>query len=523
MELNIASLLESTAARFPDKTAAIEGDRAITYAQMDDWASRVAAVLQDHGVRPGDVVALCCPNTLDFVACYYGALKCGATIMPINFLLKSADIAVQLRHTAAPVFLCHGGGARQPIAAEAWAAFNEVDTCRHFWRLDGAWPASGPTAEAPALADLVARVERPVPACAVPASQRAVITFTSGTTGVPKGVCTSHGAEYVTVLGTAAAYDYRREDIGLVVVPFFTGIAQALLLNPFVALGGTLVLQPSFDPEDALEAIQRHRVTLCAAVPTILHRLALVDPLPDAHDFSAHWRLAIYGGSAMDANSRDRFQTRFKVPVQQAYGLTETRVTAIGRAIGGNMAPHDGLTPAPGFVFSIVNPDMEPLPDGEKGELIVRGPGLMEGYFNLPEANAAAFHGPWFRTGDLVERREDGLYYVVGRIKDVIARGGFKVYPSEVEDLIRKHPAIRQVAVCGVPDPVYGEEIAAVLVSNTPDQPLDLADLEAWMRERLPRHMCPRLLAEAPAIPVNPTGKVRKDGLLAILSARASA
>jgi len=465
MNLNLASILEFTARLRPDAVAVIDGDRRVTYRELDLLSGRIATALDANQIGHNDVVALICPNTVEFVACFYGVLKTGAAVMPINFLLRAGDIAAQLNRSGAKALFCHGGSPETPFGETGWEAFNAATGCQHFWRLGHAWPGKD-GGDAPSLDDLLDGVDSPTAPARTNDDDLAILSFTSGTTGTPKGVRVSHGNEYTAAMSTILNFAYTPDDVVLVAIPLFTSFSQIVLLNGVVAIGGTMVLVPRFEPGPALAAIEAHRVTVTAAVPTIYLRLTQQDDAAIPPGLSDHWRIAIFGGSGLNPDVHDAFVERFGVPFRQAYGLTECRIVATNPLPG--QGHYAGLIPSPGFTLAIVDESMKPVAPGERGELLIRGPSVMDGYLEMPELNAASFHDGWYRTGDLAIQRDDGLYYIVGRLKDIISRGGYKIDPGEVETVMRTHPDIREAAVVGAPDPEYGEEVAAFVEGLTP-------------------------------------------------------
>ncbi|MFM1919918.1 MAG: hypothetical protein RLZZ303_1552 [Candidatus Hydrogenedentota bacterium] len=511
MHMTLAGVLETSARLFPERLALIDGPRRVTYLELDQMASRIAGGLASRGISHGQVVALTAPNSVEFVAAFYGVLKTGAAVMPLNTLLRATEIQEQLSFGGASAYLCHPGTPALPCGDEGHAAFMQVPGCSLFCVLAD---SAASRDDALSVAELCEGTNGEFPGVPCEGHDTAIISFTSGTTGSPKAVCVSHEGEYTCLLGTAASLGFTRDDVMLAAAPLFTSIAQALVLGPTLAAGGCLVLQPRFDALAALEVMAQHRVTLFLGVPTMYHRLAAA-----AREWSGtemlrqHWRLGIYGGASMPAEVRQAFGEAVGVPLQQCYGLTETRVTAIGRLDASGLRSPDGLLPAPGFRFRVVDTDMNDVPRGEKGELILRGPGVMKGYLSNDALNADIFRGNWFHTGDVVEHDADGCYYIVARSKDIISRGGFKVYPADVERVLRGHQHVADVVVVGVPDVEYGEEIGAVFVLH-PDAAIAEEGLRQWIREALPAHNQPRKLLIRDALPITPTGKVVKSAVL---------
>jgi long-chain acyl-CoA synthetase len=514
MNLNLATLLENAARQYPARTALIEGERKITYKELDTLASRVAVGMEAHGIGVGDTVALSSANTIEFVASFFGVLKTGASIMPLNFLLRAQEIRTQLEFSAASAYICQEDTGPLACGTEGRKAFSEVPVCKFLWLIGGK-KTEDASESCSTFEELTNNKAQGYSAKPISGEQVAIVSFTSGTTGNPKAACVSHQSEYSGSYGTVTAYGYTKDDVLVTVVPLFTSIAQVLILSPMLSVGGCLVLLPRFDPASVLDAISRHRGTVFIGVPTMLVRLAQTGG--DCTPLREHWRLVIYGGSPLLAESRALFQETVGVPLRQAYGLTEARFCAPSPADIGAYESPDALVPAMGYTFRIVDSEMTDVPSGEKGELVMRGPGIMLGYLNNPSQNEQTFQGTWFHTGDIAIQASDGAYYLVGRIKDVISRGGYKVYPADVEAVLRTHPEIADAAVLGVPHPEYGEEVAAALILK-PGISIDLNALQPWLREALPPHQFPRMLRVIECLPMTPTGKVQKRELVGLFA-----
>jgi long-chain acyl-CoA synthetase len=473
-----------------------------TYSALDIATDGVAASLAERGVLPGERVALYCPNGAEFVVAYLGILKAGAVVVPINLLLNPREVAFVLRDAGARALFFHAAFAEQAATALADAPIVAL-------RIGIGLEQDGDVADCH-LHQLV----RPEQAPSVqidPMKDAAVILYTSGTTGRPKGAVLTHAnlasnAHAVTeVLGLRPATDRF-----LVVLPMFHAFAGTVgILTPLLA-GASLVPVPRFDPQAITQAIAAHHATIFLGVPSLYAVLMRLDD-----DQVAQWRsvrLCISGGAALPQALMQAFEQRFQVPMLEGDGPTECGpVTAVNRPDGprkpGSIGP-----PIPGVEMRIADPEGHWLPDGEHGEVCVRGPSVMRGYWNLPEDTAQSFFGDWFRTGDVGWRDADGCFYLVDRIKDLIISNGINVYPRIIEEMLVRHPSVAEAAVVGEPNRVHGE-IPIAYVTSAPQQQVDDAELKAWCRQHLGSHEIPRRIEVVDALPKNAAGKILKREL----------
>lgn len=515
--LNLAMLLDDAARKYPSREAVVAGTERLTYAELDARARRVANVLRSLGLRPGDRVALTCPNVAWFPVAYYGVLRAGCVVVPLNTLLKPEEIAYHLRDSGARAYLCHEGLEDGELARTGNDAIRQVPGCEHFIVLNGATPASS-VEFGPAMAELM----ESQPADGVTADRApddtAVILYTSGTTGRPKGAELTH-ANMLSNAMVARGLDARLLDpaavsVSLVALPLFHSFGQTSQMNAGVYGAGTLVLVPRFDPAIVLELMARERVSLFAGVPTMYWRLLQyvrqhgVDPRPAA----AHLVLCNSGGAVMSEALRRDFEETFGVTVLEGYGLSETAPVVSFTYPDLPRKPGSVGLPVFGTEVRIVDEAGNEVPRNQPGEIVVRGMNVMKGYINQPEATAEAFRDGWFRTGDIGRMDEDGYLYIVDRLKDMVIRGGFNVYPREVEEVLHRHPAISLAAVVGTPDEELGEEVKAYVVLK-PGARLTEPELIAWCRERMASYKVPRIVEFRESLPLTATGKVLKRAL----------
>ncbi|MFI5498282.1 long-chain fatty acid--CoA ligase [Nocardia asteroides] len=485
--LSLASILAEPARRRPDHLALIEGETRITFAELWHQARAQAGALAARGVRPGDRVALLCPNTADFPRAYFAILAAGATVVPVHLLLTAPEMAYVLRDSGATLLICH-----PQVAATGAEAARAVG-------IDSVAPA-----------DLVAE---PIPAFVSRGPlDTAVVFYTSGTTGTPKGAELSHlNMVMCATVNTFDANEIHRDDIALGALPLFHVFGQTVSMNSHWRVGGTLVLLPRFDAAAALAVMTAERVNLFHGVPTMY--LALLDAATRAEELPA-LKLCISGGAALPVAVLEEFERVFGAPVLEGYGLSETSPTAaVNQPVYGAEAGTVGH-PVWGVDVEIADPAVADrialLPVGAVGEVVVRGHNVFTGYTGRPEATAAAVVDGWFRTGDLGTRDDTGRIRIVDRIKEMILRGGFNVYPTEVEAALMRHPRIAQVAVIGVPDEHYGEEIVAVVVA---DGELTEREVIEFGQEQVARYKYPRRVEFVTELPLGPTHKVLKREL----------
>ena len=529
--LNVAHFLDRTVRLTPDRPAVICGPTRLTYAQLDGMAKKVAAGLLARGIGPGHRVVLSCPNVPYFPAVYFGILKAGATVVPINVLLKPAEIAFHLRDAEASAYFCFEGTPELPMADMGKAAFDDAGTCRHFVVMPR--DPAAPPAKFPADATLAAFMKvhgGPPFTVATRPDDTAVILYTSGTTGQPKGAELTH---LNVVLNASSTSDIlvgpcrRSLDepvVSLITLPLFHSFGQVCQMVSGVHSGNTLVLLPRFDPVAAVKTMLAERVHLWCGVPTmfwalmdLLRRAEAGDPATESIDvgaLSAHMRLCVSGGAPMPVTLMEEVERRLGVRILEGYGLSETSPVATFNHIERPSKPGTVGLPIFGVEVACIADSGEAAPAGERGEVVIRGPNIMKGYFRQPEATAEVLRDGWFHTGDIGVIDADGYLSIVDRKKDMILRGGFNVYPREIEELLLTHPAVSQCAVVGVPDERLGEEVKAFIVCK-PGQPATEEAIVAWCRERLAVYKAPKYVEFRDALPMGATGKILKRALRA--------
>ena len=494
MSANLAANLTATAARTPDAVALKLDGLQISFAQLEDSSARVAGHLASIGVEAGDRVGLMLPNVPGFAAIYYGILRLGAVVVPMNVLLKERETSFYLSDPEAKaVFAWHdfadaaGAGAR-----EAGAELIVVSPGEFGALLAAATP----------LAEVAARAE----------TDTAVILYTSGTTGTPKGAELTHGNLGRNAEATQRLFSMTGEDVILGSLPLFHSFGQTCSLNAGIRAGAKLTLLPRFEPDKALEIIERDRVTLFMGVPTMYSAILNSPSAPSADAGSL--RICVSGGASLPVELMRSFEQHFGCVILEGYGLSETSPVASFNHPDGVRKPGSIGTPIEGVEMRVVDDAGKPVADGEVGEIVIRGHNVMKGYWNRPEATAEAIReGGWFFSGDMARIDEDGCYFIVDRKKDLIIRGGYNVYPREIEEVIYEHAAVAEAAVIGVPHDELGEEVAA-FVALKPGAQASADELKAHVKDQVAAYKYPRHVWVIDELPKGPTGKILKRSLV---------
>jgi long-chain acyl-CoA synthetase len=511
--LNLSVLLEDSARELPDREAIVHGTTRLTYAELGAAAARVANALAGRGIKPGDKVAVSCPNIPDFAVVYYGILKAGAVVVPLNILLTEREIAYHLADAEARAYFCFTGTAGLPVGRAGRAAYEDTPGCEHFVLLTvGGAPAG---AEGPTLAEFVAGQADTATSVPTAETDTAVILYTSGTTGRPKGAELTHSNMVHNALMATRLFGAAPHDVHLLALPLFHSFGQSVQLNAGFASGATMVLLPRLEPGAALAAMEREQVTFFAGVPTMYHALLgyAAEHRTPTESIAARMRVAVSGGAALPVELLRRFEQRFGVPILEGYGLSETSPVATFNRIDRPRRPGSIGLPAWGVEVRIVRADGSAAGVGEPGEIVIRGHNVMKGYFRRPEATARAIDAEgWFRSGDIGTRDADGYLYVVDRKKDMIIRGGFNVYPRELEEVLLTHPCVSLAAVVGVPHDSHGEEVKAFVV-RTPGTAISETELIDWCRRAMAAYKYPRMIEFRDSLPMTATGKILKREL----------
>jgi long-chain acyl-CoA synthetase len=511
---NLAILLEDSAREVPDRTAIIFDETRLSYAAVNVAANQVANGLVQAGIQPGDTVALSCPNLPYFPIVYYGILKAGAVVMPLNILLKPREIAYHLRDADAKAYFCFEGTPDLPLGEMGFTAFQEVDSCEHFFLMTANPAAPSPIEGAKTLGMLMYNQPAKFETVQTHPDETAIILYTSGTTGQPKGAELSHCNLLLNARLSDRMYPRADHDVHLITLPLFHSFGQTVQMNSGLYNRATLVLLPRFTPDAAFSAMERENVTFFAGVPTMYWAL-LNHPGAGRYDLekiARQLRLSVSGGSAMPVEVMRAFEEKFQVKILEGYGLSETSPVATFNRLDRESKPGSIGLPVWGISVRIVDQDDHDVGTNELGEIVIRGHNVMKGYYKRPEATAGAMRNGWFHTGDIGRQDEDGYIYIVDRVKDMIIRGGFNVYPREIEEVLMTHPAVSLAAVLGVPHERHGEEVKAFVILREGAE-LTEVELVAWSKENMADYKYPRHIEFRTTLPMTATGKILKSEL----------
>ena len=490
MSASLARLLTDSVATNPDGPALKLDDMVVTYSQLEDGSRRVAGMLAERGIGPGDRVGIMLPNVPHFAVVYYGILRAGCVVVPMNVLLKGRETAFYLADPEAKAVFAWKdfADAAQTGANEAGAECIVVDPVGFLQLLAETEPAG---------AELADRA----------GDDTAVILYTSGTTGTPKGAELTHDNLRKNVEAAVGLFGLGSEAVTLGALPLFHSFGQTCGLNATVSAGGCLTLIPRFEPGKALEIIQRDRVSVFEGVPTMFSAM-LHHPGAGDYDVSS-LQVCASGGSAMPVEVMRGFEEMFGCKVLEGYGLSETSPVASFNHPDRERKPGSIGTPIDGVEMKLVDDDGEEVPQGEVGEIVIRGHNVMKGYYGHPEATAEAMKDGWFHSGDMATVDEDGFYFIVDRKKDLVIRGGYNVYPREIEEVLYEHPAVREAAVVAMPHPDLGEEVGAAVALKDGEE-ATAEELQEFVKGQVAAYKYPRRVWLVDDLPKGPTGKILK-------------
>jgi long-chain acyl-CoA synthetase len=489
-DMNIADNLANTAFQFPDHCAVIDAGRQITYRQFDTESSRVAAALADAGIRPGDHVALCSPNSYDWLAFYFGVLKTGAVAVTFSHMLTAAELPKILSDCQPKVLY---------TATEKLDAFGDLKLRESIPELvisDGGDISFTEFIEKAATGFKTIDRDR---------NDTAAILYTGGTTGIPKGAMLSHGNIQTSLFNVSHYERSTQKDRALCFLPLNHVFGQIHITHSMIFCGGSLILQSAFDLDFALDAIKRYEVTNFYAVPTIYIRLLELD---DLNDRIKSVRYCFSAAASMASEVVREWKSRTGLDIHESYGMTESASMVTynhyHRHVGGSVG-----TPVSLIEVQIRDFDGNIMEQGSQGEICIRGPNITQGYLNNPAETQAAFRGDWFRSGDIGVFDDDGYLYIVDRLKDMIITGGENVYPREVEELLYEYPDVQECAVVGLPDRDWGERVTAFIVPHKGRQPDPMA-LKSFLKDRLAGFKVPKEFITVDDLPKNNAGKLLK-------------
>jgi len=489
MSANLATFLTETASRLGDRTAMKLDDVEVPYSGLDAASARVAGLLAERGVGPGDRVGLMLPNVPYFPMTYYGILRLGGVVVPMNPLLKGREVAFFLENPEAKVLFAWHDFAE---AAEAGAEQTGADLI---------------LVKPGEIEQLVADADPRDEVVERDGDDTAVILYTSGTTGKPKGAELTHANLGMNVKVASSLFEYSEDDVILGCLPLFHSFGQTCALNCAVRVGASLTMLPRFEPAKALEIVQRDKVTVFLGVPTMYSAMLNCERRED-YDVSS-LKLCGSGGAAMPGEVQRGFEEAFGAKVLEGYGLSETSPVASFNHPDRERKTGSIGTPIEGVEMKAVDEDGNEVAQGEVGEIVIKGHNVMKGYWNQPDATKESIKDGWFYTGDMGKVDEDGYFFIVDRKKELIIRGGYNVYPREIEEVLYEHPAVAEAAVVGVPHDDLGEEVGAAVVLK-PGEELDADAVREFVKENVAAYKYPRRIWFCDELPKGPTGKILK-------------
>lgn len=499
----VNELLESRASQYPTKTYLIFQDRSYSYSEFRGRIQQEAGVFVASGVKPGDRVAILIPNSDDCLFAYFGAMHAGAIAVTINTLLKSEELEFILNDCGAPLLVTtpHYRKLLEPV----WDRIQSIEKTL----LVGPEAAEANYPDATALSPLLASAK--APQLKIDKSTLAVMIYTSGTTGHPKGVTLDHANLLYNSLVAHQLISLEQSDVSLCIMPLFHVNAQIASVMSSLQAGATLVLEEMFKPRSFIDTLRKYRCSTFSGVPTIYNYLnEMTETEGEKLDFL---KACICGAAPMPVEVFQKFEQKFSARILEGYGLSEgTCVSSLNPLHGERKIGSIGVA-IPGQEMAIWDDGNKPLPDGQIGEIVIRGPNVMRGYWNNPEATEQALTNGWLHTGDLGYRDEEGYYFISGRKKEMIIRGGENIYPKEIEEVLYQHEAVLDAAVVGVPDKKYGEEVAAFVILR-PGAAASDKDLRKYLRMKVAEFKRPRILEIVHDLPRTATGKIQKHKII---------
>lgn len=504
MSYHLDENLKRSASSFPDSIAYIYRDKSVTYKELNQQVDRLAAGLSAQGIGKGDGVALLLGNSPEFLITYYGILRLGAFVVPMNPLYTKEEINYILDDSQAKAVIAHVSV--EPKLAELKGQLEHLKLVIYTEAEDQEWTWE----------HLMETSNNVYINPFIDQEDLAVILYTSGTTGKPKGAMLSHLNLASNADAISELIELHDKDCVVAVLPMFHVFCMTICLNAPIACGATVLILPKFSPRDVISTIREKKATVFAGVPT-MYNFILQLPESTAEDFLSI-RVCISGGASIPVELLQKFENKYDVSIMEGYGLSETSPLVAINPLKGTRKPGSIGLDIPGVKSKVVNEDGKEVPRGEVGELVVQGPNVMNGYLGMPEATSAALIDGWLYTGDLATMDEEGYIYIVDRKKDMIIVGGYNVYPREVEEVLYQHPAVVEAAVIGVADGEYGENVKAYVVVN--DEKVTMNDIIRFCEDRLVKYKLPRHVEFSKELPKNATGKILRKELRQLIEVK---
>ncbi len=496
--MNFADTIARIAIDKPDKPAVETPDIQLSYRELEEKINQTANAFATIGLKKGERVLIQISNRPEFMYCYFAAMKMGSIIVPVNPLYTPSEISYIAENSEPSIYVCekNSQGNIKTVEEKSPALIKSLvldhedkEMSFHHW-INQQEPAY-------TRADFD---EHDV----------CQILYTSGTTGNPKGAMLTHHGLYTNAATYKKTMQCVESDKSLIVAPLYHAAAQTNCMNTMILSGATNYLLPKFDPKTILKTMEEEQITYFFGPPTMY---TLILNNPDIHQYQLNLRIAFTGASPLPVEVFNKWKSIFGFEILEGYGLSECSPVVTMHTPDGMKKPGSIGPVIEGVQVKIVNEKGEELPRGEIGELIVKGPNVMKGYWRRPEDTERAIKNGWFHTGDIGYEDDDHYFYIVDRKKDMINRGGLKVYPREVEEVLYQHPQVLEVSVIGIPDPVMGEEVKAFITLRNPDESIDFDELSDFCKKQLAPYKVPRLFEVLDEMPKTLSGKIKKTNL----------
>jgi long-chain acyl-CoA synthetase len=518
--LNLSSIIEHHARLAPDKDAIVWNEMRFSYGQLNALSNRVANALTEMRIGHGDKVALCCPNLPFFPIVYYAIMKTGAAVVPLSVLFKPREIAYHLTDSDAKAVFVFEGTDELPLANTVKEGFDQVETCEILIVMTKEPFAPSPFEGAKTLTEITKDKAETFETFPTAPHDTCAILYTSGTTGQPKGAELTHlnlmtnvTTSYGIHLPVLDFTDGVQKTV-LITLPLFHTTGQTVQMNVNLYAGNRVVLLPRFEPSATLEAMEKERVNFWVGVPTMYWALLkyVEENNYDISKIKEFMKVPTSGGAPMPVEVMKRFEQVFGLRVLEGYGLSETSPLATFNQFEKPSKPGTVGQPIFGVEVKCVDENDVEVPRGERGEVVIRGSNVMKGYYKRPEATAEAFRNGWFHSGDIGIMDDEGYLAIVDRKKDMILRGGYNIYPRELEEIIMTHPAVSLCAVIAVPDDRLGEEVKAFVVRKQGAELTEETFIE-WCKQQFAANKYPRYVEFRDELPIGGTGKILKRAL----------
>ena len=518
--LNLASIIEQHARLSPDKEAIVWNEMRFSYRQLNALSNRVANALSEIGIGSDDKVALVCPNLPFFPIVYYGILKAGAVVVPLNVLFKTREFAYHLKDSDAKAVFVFEGTQELPLAQTVKDAFDQTERCEHLIVMTIDPTALCPFDNCKTLTEILSDKSEEFETLPTKPEDTCSILYTSGTTGQPKGAELTHLNILMNSIVTynlhlpVLDFTDREQKTVLITLPLFHTTGQTVQMNSNLYAGNRVVLLPRFEPKATLETMEGEKVNFWIGVPTMYWAILkyVEETGYDVSEVVQHLKVPTSGGAPMPVEVMKDFERVFGLRVLEGYGLSETSPLACFNHFEKPSKPGTVGQPIFGVEVKCFDENDREVPRGTRGEIVIRGHNVMKGYYKRPEETALAFKNGWFHTGDIGIMDAEGYLSIVDRKKDMILRGGFNVYPRELEEVIMTHEAVSLCAVIGVKDERLGEEVKAFIVRK---QGFDLTESEMieWCKTQFAANKYPRYIEFRDELPIGGTGKILKRSL----------